>query len=132
MRYIRNYDCTGKYITESTDKLKLSDYTLVTKSKGDTSRVYNWYDGDTVVVTVLVDRTAASDGYKWFGSFRVNKKYRRRGLGDQAIKYIIKNFDASALAVEKTNKPAINLYKKNGFKISKERLDDKYYYMYRD
>jgi hypothetical protein len=130
--FIRNYDCQCKCFTESKDRLNLSDYTCKIKKSDKEGKpiTLTWYDGIKKVATILTDTEPASDGYKWFGSFEVYPEYRRRGLGDQIIKLITSKYGAGALAVLKTNKPAINLYKKNGFKISKERLDDKYYYMY--
>jgi len=55
------------------------------------------------------------------GNFAVVKEFRKRGIGKYLLRYIIdkgKELGASFfyLEVRKSNKPAINLYKKEGFK----------------
>ena len=80
---------------------------------------------------MLVDTVPALDGYLWFGSFRVTQKYRNSGIGSQILKLITSNkYKAGALSVLKDNKIAIHLYEKFGFKISKSRTNNQYYYMY--
>ena len=78
----------------------------------------------------MIDTIPAFDGYKWFGSFRISKKYRNHGLSEQILKLAIDKYGAGALSVNKDNEIAIRIYKKLGFEISKTRLDDEYYFMY--
>lgn len=115
------------------DKIKLSNLRMESRQRNDEGKslVLSWYNDKEFVATVLVDTIPASDGYKWFGSFRVSKKYRGSGLGDQIMDLIISSkYKAGALSVYKDNEVAINLYKKHGFKISKERTNKDYYFMY--
>ena len=117
------------------DKIKLSNLRMESRQRNDEGKslVLSWYNDKEFVATVLVDTIPASDGYKWFGSFRVSKKYRGSGLGDQIMDLIISSkYKAGALSVYKDNEVAINLYRKHGFKISKERTNKDYYFMYLD
>lgn len=115
-------------------KIKLSNFELRTKQRNDEGKslVLSWYDNTNKLVdTVLVDTVPVSDGYLWFGSFKVTQKYRNSGLGGQILKLItLDKYRVGALAVTKDNEVAIHLYKKFGFKISKSRTNDEYYYMY--
>ena len=113
------------------DTIKLSDLEMKVRQRNDEgkSKVYSWYDDDKFVGTILIDTVPASDGNKWFGSLRVNKKYQSHSIGDQIIDFAIKK-GASALAVYKDNEVAIHMYEKHGFKISKDRTDDEFYFMY--
>ena len=59
----------------------------------------------------------------------VMKEYREQGLGKKLLKDAINKYGAYDLVVDKTNKVAISLYKKNGF-ITIENPDNKsQYYM---
>lgn len=136
---IFNYEYTLLYESKlySNNKkknlIKLSDLELRTKQLNDEgqSLILSWYDNNKFVATVLVDTIPASDGYLWFGSFRISKKYRNHGLSEQILRLITSpKYKAGALAVAKNNKIAIHVYEKVGFKISKSRIDDEYYYMY--
>lgn len=113
--------------------IKLSNLELRTKQNNDEGKslTLSWYNDNKLVATILVDTIPASDGYLWFGSFRVNKKYRNCGLGEQILKLVTSSkYKAGALAVNKDNEVAIYLYKKFGFEISKSRTSEEYYYMY--
>ena len=113
--------------------IKLSDLELRTRHRNDEGKsiVLSWYDNNKFVATVLVDTVPASDGYLWFGSFRISKPYRNHGLSEQILKLITSNkYKAGALSVNKDNEIAIHIYEKFGFKISKTRTDKEYYYMY--
>ena len=60
----------------------------------------------------------------------VRKKYRRNGIGEKLLQELInlsmkKNLENIELEVNSNNKPAINLYKKFGFK--EVGLRKKYY-----
>ena len=65
----------------------------------------------------------------------INPKYRSQGIGDAIVKFLIDKHDIKELGVLKTNTNAINLYKKNGFKIDKSYTekypDNKCYFMIR-
>ena len=113
--------------------IKLSDLELRTRHRNDEGKsiVLSWYDNNVFVAMILIDTIPASDGYKWFGSFRISKKYRNHGLSEQILKLATSDkYKAGALAVNKDNEIAIHVYKKIGFEISKTRTDKEYYYMY--
>ena len=113
-------------------RINLSDLELRIRQRNDEGKsiVLSWYDDGNFVATILIDTIPASDGYKWFGSFRISKKYRNHGLSEQILKLAIDKYGAGALSVNKDNEIALNVYKKLGFEINKTRLDDEYYFMY--
>lgn len=114
------------------NRINLSDLELRTRQRNDKGKsiVLSWYDNDNFVATILIDTIPASDGYKWFGSFRISKKYRNHGLSEQILKLAINKYGAGALSVNKDNEIAMRIYKKFGFEISETKIDDKYYFMY--
>ena len=117
--------------------LKLSDLELKVKSKNIKEDyvgiALEWLSKDTnkPVCWVIVDKFPASDGYYWFGSLEVDKKYRGYGLGKQIVEFIKYKYKAGALAVAKDNEIAIKLYKSCGFKeLERKDPNNKYYYLY--
>jgi len=60
------------------------------------------------------------DNYNWIGNLLVDPEYRSHGLGKQAMEYAIKELGGDALAVRSSNEVAISMYKKRGFKTSKD------------
>ncbi|MBQ7621546.1 MAG: GNAT family N-acetyltransferase, partial [Candidatus Methanomethylophilaceae archaeon] len=60
------------------------------------------------------------DTYNWIGNLLVDPEYRSYGLGKQAMEYAIKKLGGDALAVRSNNELAIDMYKKRGFRTSKD------------
>lgn len=97
---------------------------------------------DIVAAFVLCESNAGENYIKWEGTHAtalyldrlgVNVDYLRRGIGSIALKHAItlakqKNAKYLRLFVVDINKPAINVYLKNGFRqadgIYEERIDD--------
>ena len=64
--------------------------------------------------------------------FIVSSKYRRKGNAEKFINLCIKNLKIDNITVVADNTPAVNLYKKCGFKIQREFIkygNTKMYYM---
>ncbi len=59
----------------------------------------------------------------------LDKNYRRKGIGTNLLNHILSNNSKVYLWVYKENTPALNLYKKLGFKI-KERTKTRYFMQY--
>ncbi len=99
-------------------------------------------DDDIVAAFVLCESNNGEDYLKWKNTkekalyldrFGVNVKYLRQGIGGLMLKNAMelakqKNAKYLRLFVVDINKPAINLYLKNGFKqvdgIYEERIED--------
>ena len=66
--------------------------------------------------------------------FIVSSKYRRKGNAEKFIKWCVKNLKIDNISVIIDNIPALNLYKKCGFKIQKEYMinKNKLYYMIKE
>ncbi|NFO14098.1 GNAT family N-acetyltransferase [Clostridium botulinum] len=109
------------------------------------NRLYVLTDGDEIVaVFVLCESNDGENNLKWKNAkekalyidrLGVNVNYLRQGIGGIIIKNAIeiakgKNAKYLRLFVVDINKPAINLYLKNGFKqvdgIYEERIDDNF------
>lgn len=81
-------------------------------------------DGDGVKVTFYENGTfigrAYTCAYKgkphaFLHGLEVKEKYRGKGYGTQILKYMINTYHVRVLYVNKNN-PAINLYKRSGFR----------------
>ena len=67
--------------------------------------------------------------------FIVSSKYRRKGNAEKFINWCIKNLKINNITVVADNTPAVNLYKKCGFKIQREFIkygNTKMYYMIKE
>lgn len=67
--------------------------------------------------------------------FIVSSKYRRKGNAEKFINWCIKNLKINNITVVADNNPAVNLYKKCGFKIQREFIEygnTKLYYMIKE
>lgn len=123
-------------LLESQQRYTLDDFKLTrskdTETEGEPVTL-KWWNGKELVGEILVDTVPAIDGYRWFGTFEVNPKYRGHGLGTQILKYTMDKYKAGALGVRTDNEIALGLYKKMGFKIKGDTYtqdDGEYYRMY--
>ena len=57
--------------------------------------------------------------------FEVKKEFRNQGLGSAILEYCIKKYKVNDLSVSPSNKNAISLYKKHGFKKRFDYKDGK-------
>ena len=135
----------GNYFLENSSLSKYTDKPITKEIKNkyksqfkeiihtDEKGSHIWFDGDKVVGFCYVKKDW--EGNPHLSNIYVNKDYRSQGIGDQIVKFCIKKYDIKRLGVLKTNTHAINLYKKNGFKIDKNYNkvlpDSKCYYMIR-
>lgn len=107
-------------------------------------RLYSMVEenGDIVAVVALCDSHDGADSIQWeeeegkalyIERFGVNVDYLKKGMGSRMIEYAMeitekKNMEYLRLFVVDINKPAINIYVKNGFKqvkgIYEEKIDD--------
>lgn len=67
--------------------------------------------------------TASVSGYDTGAGFlydlEVVKRYRGKGYSKDILEYVMKNYSVTDISVEDSNKVAINLYEKFGFKLKK-------------
>ena len=56
----------------------------------------------------------------WITAIEVSQEYKGYKLGKQILNYAVKKEKARFLSVRKTNKIALNMYKKRGFKTYNE------------
>ena len=109
----------------------------------ENNRLYLLVEDDDIVAAFALCESNAGESYvKWENThdkalyldrFGVNVDYSRRGIGSIMLKHVIilakqKNAKFLRLFVVDINKPAINLYLKNGFRqvdgIYEERIAD--------
>ena len=77
-----------------------------------------FYIGNEKLGTANVSSVDTNNGFLY--EVEVVKKYRGKGYGNWIINYMMKNYRINELTVEKSNRVAINLYKKFGFKTQFE------------
>lgn len=63
-------------------------------------------------------------------NFEVKKEFRNQGLGSAILEYCIKKYKVNDLSVSPSNKGAISLYKKHGFKKRFDYKEGKNTYTY--
>ena len=127
---------TARKIDKITDEMKSSlSFFKHIDSKRDTT--YVWYDNQEIVGVGSVRYVQCNDvNYNWITAIQVNPKYKGYGLGKQILDFCVKKLKGDALTVAIDNKIALEMYKKYGFEISKESLEDvkagrrKVYFMY--
>ena len=57
-------------------------------------------------------------------NFEVKEEYRGKGYGTEILKYVLKHYKVNELTVDKSNTRAINLYKRFGFKVNMDFIED--------
>ncbi len=61
---------------------------------------------------------------KFIGALFVGIEYQRKGIGEKLLQFALKKYGNLRLAVYKKNKGAVDFYKKNGFAVIKERINE--------
>ena len=85
--------------------------------------VYLWIDNDDNLMGVVAVDDKTYPDYDWITAIEVTKNYQGYGLGKQLLDYAVKKMNGTALAVNKNNEVAKQMYEKYGFKASKESID---------
>lgn len=141
-----NYVAKGKltlstfkleHVTNITKEMKKSSLSFLKHIDEKHGTCYLWKDRNNLVgVCAVKPVTANNKDYNWITAIQVNPNYRGYGLGEQILDFCIKKLKGNALTVAIDNQIALNMYKKHGFKISNESLEDvkagrrKVYFMY--
>lgn len=101
-----------------------------TENGSDDSCLYSFFLPEYKTGPVAVCRTASFDSKICLYGFEVEKGFRGRGIGEEALLALIKRLrgraDSLILHVNGENEAAVNLYKKTGFRVT-ETLS---YYLY--
>ena len=66
-------------------------------------------------------------GFTYLQRFGVDKDFQKQGIGENLLKYILsfaksKNYKKMKLNTQESNEPALRLYTKNSFSVSKKKL----------
>ena len=124
-------------VTEITKEMKESAITFFKHIDAKRDTTYVWYDGQDIVGVGSVRHVIMDTAnYNWITAIQVNPKYKGYGLGKQILDFCVKKLNGDALTVAIDNNIAFEMYKKYGFKVSKESLEDvkagrrKVYFMY--
>lgn len=92
----------------------------------------SFYDGKVKVGSAYIDGFDSNKPFLF--NFSIYKKYRCKGYGSAAMKYMMQHFKIKYLTVDIHNKPAIKIYEKNKFVVDYIFCDDqkttKYYMKY--
>lgn len=122
-------------LRESTSSVKYKDLSIIQSidKKSNNDIRLDFYKDNSHIGTINIG-TGNEAGF--IRNFEVNSKYRGKGFGTKILEYVIKNYDIKDLIVTPSNKVAISLYEKMGFKrkpkIYKEPTEgyDVYWYIY--
>ena len=90
----------------------------------------SFYDEKTKVGSAYIDGFDSNKPFLF--NFSIYKKYRCKGYGSAAMKYMMQHFKIRYLTVSVNNIPAIKIYKKNNFTVDYIFSDDQgntQYYM---
>lgn len=110
---IREY--TFNDINEINNLLEIFDYNIESSIKNNDFFKCIVYDDDEVKGVLVYDLIYDRIEIEYI---IVNEKYRRQGIANQLLKYLIEqnnNIDNITLEVRSSNIPAIKLYENNGF-----------------
>lgn len=84
-------------------------------------KVGNGFDGVILIDgDIFVAVLQCNINTKYIVALEVSDKYRRKGIAGSLLNLAIKKFECNKLTVNKTNKEAIALYEKHGYKLVKE------------
>ena len=141
--FMESFEKIDKYIFENTIKepKKLSSFKkkkitkeFINKYKSkykflkhiDTDKdiSFVWMDEEKIVgilsITDKITKERVSRHEIWITAIEVSQEYKGYKLGKQILNYAVKKEKARFLSVRKTNKIALNMYKKRGFKTYNE------------
>lgn len=111
---IRTVELTRAIVDKHKAKVRyLSHVRINNKTKGFAAFVGN----DLVGVVNTEEKNARSI---WIQALEVSKEYQKQGIGKTLLDMAMKKLHANFLSVRKTNKVAIEMYKKKGFHIADE------------
>ena len=110
---IMNHQLTAKVYVLN----KLTD----TKKDTHIMRV-SFYDNNIKVGSAYISDFDSNKTFLF--NFSIYKKYRCKGYGSAAIKYMMQHFKIRYLTVDINNKPAIKIYKRNKFVVDYIFCDD--------
>ena len=111
---IRTVELTRALVDKHKAKVRyLSHVRINNKTKGFAAFIGN----DLVGVVNTEEKNAKSI---WIQALEVSKEYQKQGIGKTLLDMAMKRLHANFLSVRKTNKVAIEMYKKKGFRIADE------------
>ena len=137
--YLLRKEATETYFYEATNISNYKGYrveTVDTKNPNDwvsqTAVSISFYKENNKIGEVSISGIDTESPFIY--DLEVSKAYRGNGYGTMIMRYIIDTYKANELVVNADNEPAINLYKKFGFKSIKEFEDNGIpsYHMARD
>ena len=114
-------------ITKDFVKRYKNDYATLKHFDYDNDIGYAWVTDYTIAGMCAVDRSDR-DNRIYITILDVADLYKKQGLGTEILRFCINKLQANSLTVRKTNKVAIHMYEKNGFKIVSE--NDRHYTMF--
>lgn len=109
----KGFKSLNSFRKQPINKTFINKYKSEVKLLGDVDKTeygFAWMDGDN-----LVGYCMAND-FGWLTAIEITNPYKGYGLGEQMLKYAIRNMGVNRLGVHKDNKIAYELYRKNGFK----------------
>ena len=104
---------------------KLYVLNKLTDTKKDTHIMrVSFYDKNIKVGSAYISDFDSNKPFLF--NFSIYKKYRFKGYGSAAMKYMMQHFKIRYLTVDINNKPAIKIYKRNKFVVDYIFCDDQH------
>lgn len=112
-----------KITKEFINKYK-SKYKFLKHINTDKDISFVWMDEEKIVGILSITDKIIKERVRrheiWITAIEVSQEYKGYKLGKQILNYAVKKEKARFLSVRKTNKIALNMYKKRGFKTYNE------------
>ena len=114
------WDCghLSEWAAYSDDVKYYNDEFIEVKIHGSTSILLIDPKTENVIASAIYNKSKHT-----IDDFIVSSKYRRKGNAEKFINWCIKNLKINNITVVADNNPAVNLYKKCGFKIQREFIE---------
>lgn len=113
-----------KKITKEFINNHKSKYKFLKHIDTDKDISFVWMDGEKIVGILSISDKIIKERIRrheiWITAIEVTNEYKGYKLGKQILDYAVKKEKARFLSVRKTNKIALNMYKKRGFNIYNE------------
>lgn len=103
-------------------KVYCLEFRYLYNSDGKVAHDLAFYLGDIKIGDISISAVDSKNAFLY--NFEVKTKYRGKGYGSKILEYVLSHYNVNKLTVAKENNRAIKLYKRYGFKVNKEFIEN--------